>query len=82
MAEGTREYEYELISYGKREESLGTTWWNGNKVEASKPSLLSLLKETRIVSEDKNLTIDDGIAFLEALPNYFRSYVSARKVIK
>lgn len=84
MTESPREHEYELMSYGKEEESLGTTWWNGKKVEASDSSLLAMLKDTTIINnnDSNELTIDDGVEFLQALPNYFRSYISARKVTK
>jgi hypothetical protein len=82
MDNKVKEHEYELVSYGKEEKSLGTAWWNGKEIETSKPSLLELLKDTTIISHgnDDKLTIDDGIDFLKALPSYFRSYVSARKV--
>ena len=80
MTDEAREHEYELMSYGREEKSLGKAWWNGKKVETDKPSLLSMLKDTRMVSQ--GLTIDDGIEFLEALPSYYRSYISARKVEK
>ena len=79
--EETREHEYELLSYGKREESLGRVWWDGKKVQTDEPSLLLMLKDTTITGPE-GYTIEDGIPFLKALPNQFRSYVSARKVKK
>lgn len=81
MAEETREHEYELMSYGKNEESLGRAWWDGKKVQTDEPSLLTMLKDTTIMGPEE-YTIKDGIPFLQALPQQFRSYVSARKVEK
>lgn len=80
MAEN-REHEYELVRYGREEKSLGTVWWDGAKVQSSSDSLLAMLKDTRIVGSTP-LTIKDGIEFLQALPNYYKSYISARKVTK
>lgn len=82
MSEAIKEHEYELISYGTEEESLGTAWWNGKKIETSESSLLALLKDTTIRNEEGSFTVDDGVDFLKALPTYFRSYVSASKVEK
>ena len=78
--EEIREHEYKFMSYGKNEKSLGNVWWNGKKVEAEESSLLSLLKQTKIRGDGEVLTIEDGIEFLKALPDYFRSYISAMKV--
>ena len=80
MAE-KREHEYELMRYGREEKSLGTVWWDGAKVQSSSQSLLAMLKDTRIIGETP-LTIKDGVEFLKALPRYYRSYISARKVQK
>jgi hypothetical protein len=75
--EEVRESEIEFISYGKNEKVEGTVWWNGKKVDSDSKLLLSRLKDLRI----KELTIDDGVEFLEALPARFRSYLTARKVL-
>lgn len=79
MSDAPRKHEYELMSYGREEESLGRAWWNGKEVETDKPALLAMLKDTRIIGPEE-YTIKDGIPFLEALPGYFCSYISARKV--
>lgn len=76
----TREHEYELMCYGKREESLGTLYWDGKKVASDDERLLKRMKNTTIKGKDGPLTVKDGIAFLTALPDYYRSYVSAKKV--
>jgi hypothetical protein len=75
-----REHEYEFVSYGKREESLGTLYWDGKKVASDDKRLLESLKNTTIRSKDGPLTMEDGIAYLTALPDYYRSYIAARKV--
>lgn len=75
--EEVKESEIEFISYGKTEQIEGRVWWNGNKVDSDSKFLLSRLKVLRI----KDLTIDDGVEFLEALPARFRSYLTARKVL-
>lgn len=80
--EKVREHEYELVTDGKRTESMGTLYWDGKKVASDTKRLLDRMKNIRIRSNDEFLTIDDGIEFLEALPSYYRSYVSARKVEK
>ena len=79
MDNSPKEHEYELMRYGREEKSLGTAWWDGKKVKASSASLLAMLKDTTIVAENP-LTIKDGVEFLKALPRYYRSYISARKV--
>jgi len=78
-------HEIEFLSHGKSSEITGECWWNYKKmkVEASDPALLSLLKETKIPYEhqgvDISLDIEDGPTFLDQLPNYFQSYIAARK---
>lgn len=78
--EEKREHEYEIMSYGMEDESLGKVWWNGKKVVTDEPSLLQMLKSQPIRVGDKELTVDDGIEFLKGLPLYYRSYISAKKV--
>lgn len=80
MAEETREHEYEIMSYGKETESLGKVWWNGKKIESNEEGLIAMLKSRPIIVGDKKLTFDDGVEFLQGLPHYYRSYISARKV--
>ena len=75
-----REHEYDLRCYGKREESLGTLYWDGKKVASDDERLLKRMQNISIRGEKGQLTVDDGIEFLKALPNHYRSYVSARKV--
>jgi hypothetical protein len=75
-----REHEYELVAVGTRNESLGTLYWDGKKVTSDNEKLLKRMKSTKIRGPKGRLTLDDGIEFLEALPGYYRSYVSARKV--
>ena len=75
--EEIKESEIEFISYGKNEKREGSAWWNGKKVDSDSKFLLARLKDLQI----KELTIDDGVEFLEALPARFRSYLTARKVL-
>jgi hypothetical protein len=75
--EEVKECEIEFISYGKNEKIEGSVWWNGKKVDSDSKLLLGRLKVLQI----KDLTIDDGVEFLEALPARFRSYLTARKVL-
>lgn len=82
MAEETKEHEYEIMSYGRETKSLGKVWWNGKKVVSDDEGCLDLLKSSPIRVGNKELTVDDGIEFLEGLPHYYRSYISARKVTK
>lgn len=82
MGDEVREHEYELMSYGKRTTSMGNVWWNGKKIEADDPSLLEFLKSSTISTQEGELCLADGIDYLTALPTHFRSYVSARKVVK
>ena len=74
--EEIRENEIEFISYGKEDRVVGYVWWNGKKVDSDSKMLLARLKDLTI----KELTIDDGVEFLEELPARFRSYLTARKV--
>jgi hypothetical protein len=83
--EETRENEIEFISYGKTEKVEGRVWWNGTRVVSDSRLLLSRLRDLTIVRRGEgnvpqNLTIDDGVDFLEGLPARFRSYLTARKV--
>lgn len=75
-----REHEYEIMSYGKDTKSMGKVWWDGKKVVSDSQGLLRMLKGRPIRVADKELTVDDGIEFLQGLPHYYRSYISARKV--
>ena len=76
MVKEAKEHEYEFLSHGKRERSMGTVWWTGKKIDSDSDSLLNMLKSTTI----NGLTMDDGIKYLQALPMHYRSYMIARKV--
>ena len=88
MAEETKEHEYELVDHsGKDGETLlGTAWWDGKKVQSSSPKMHSILERgSKRRNKDNTvtkLTMKDGIRFLDSLPSYYSSYVSARKVEK
>ena len=74
--EEIRENEIEFITYGKEEKVFGTVWRNGKKVDSDSGLLLARLGDLEV----KGLTIDDGVEFLNELPNRFRSYLTARKL--
>ena len=77
----TREHEYELVAVGTSNKVLGRLYWDGSKVASDNDKLLKRMKNTTIRGKKgRTLTVDDGVEFLQALPNYYRSYVSARKV--
>lgn len=80
--EKVREHEYELKCFGSQEGSLGTVYWDGKKVASDDKKFLDRMKKTRIRQKNRELTVEDGIEFLKALPSKYRSYVSARKVVK
>lgn len=75
-----REHEYELLSHGSETESLGKVWWDGKKIQTDEKSLEWMLKSRPIIVDGKDVHWQDGIKFLEGLPRYYRSYISARKV--
>lgn len=78
-------HEIELISHGQESKIIGSCWWNYDKekVEASDDFTMVFLKMTKmwanLEGEDVYLGIDDGIPFLDELPNYYRSRIAARK---
>lgn len=71
-----KSHEYEIIRQDK-DTIMGRVWWDGKKVQASKPQILALLRNA--VTGGKSL--EDGVDFLERLPVLLKSgYVTARKV--
>lgn len=75
-----KEHEYEVVSSsGPRPEVLASFWWDGKKVQCSDARFLERANEYAPM----NLTSRDGVDFLEALPQVFRSgYVSCRRAKK
>lgn len=74
--EEIRENEIEFLTHGKETDSVGFAWWNGKKVESDNPLIMKRLEDLTV----NELTIDDGVKFLDELPNRFKSYFTARKV--
>jgi hypothetical protein len=78
-------HEIEFVSHGDTSEITGSAWWDYDKkkIEASSVTTLSFLKMTQMVvekdEEEVLLSFEDGEDFLDALPDYFRSHLSARK---
>lgn len=71
-----RQHEYEFKTYGKTDKHFGNVWWDGKRIQSDKPLLLNMIKRVRI----NGLTFDDGVEFLQALPQHYRSYMIAQKV--
>lgn len=75
-----KQYEYEIMSYGKDTESLGRVWWDGKQIQTDTQSLEVMLKSHPIIVDGEPVEWDEGIKFLKGLPKYYRSYIHARKV--
>lgn len=71
-----KEHIYELVDNSQDDEKVvAELWWNGKKVECSKPGLIDMIKEASY-----GATPNQGITFLENLPNVYRSgYLHFRK---
>ena len=75
-----KEHEYEVVSNtGATPEVVASFWWDGKKVRCSSPRYLERANQYAPM----NLTARDGIDFLEALPQVFRSgYMTCRRAKK
>ena len=72
----TKSHEYEVVRHDK-DMVMGRVWWDGKQIQATKPSLLTMLR----MKSSGAVSFDDGEEFLEKLPMMFRSgYTSVRKV--
>lgn len=70
-----KEHIYELVDNSKDGKVVAEFWWNGKKVDCSVPGLLDRIKESSF-----EFTPNQGVAFLENLPNVYKNgYLNIRK---
>lgn len=73
---------YELTDMsGSKPQKLGTISWNGSDLEFKPQTLRHRFEGVFIQTGAGELSLEDGLDFIKAIPHHYRSgYVSLRRV--